>query len=290
MEFRTVCSTEEALETLMQEGEQAKVLAGGSDLMLQLKRKELEAGILVHIQRVSDLTGISSSDDVRIGSLVSHAEIIDSSLIRSNYGSLASAAGSIGGWQTQVVGTIGGNVANASPAADLIPPLLVHGATVHLASKRDKRSMLLNDFLLGRRKTALASDELIIGLSLESKPKLTADKYLKVGRRSAMEVAIVGLAVRMTLEDDLETISNIRISVASCGPKAFLANSASSVLTGKRITSALISEAGEHLLSEASPIDDIRASAAYRMRLLPKVLEQAIVACIETIQKPERVR
>ncbi len=288
MEFKTVCSSEEALETLTQEGGMAKVLAGGSDLMLQLKRKELEAGILVHIQRASDLKGISSSENTKIGSLVSHTDLLDSSLIRANYGSLAYAASSIGGWQTQVVGTIGGNVANASPAADLIPPLLVHGAEVHLASKRAKRSMPLNDFLIGRRKTALAADELIVGLSLELKPKLTADKYLKVGRRSAMEVAIVGLAVRMTLEDDLETISNIRIAVASCGPKAFLANSASLVLTGNRITPSLLSEAGEILLTEASPVDDIRASAIYRKRLLPKLLEQAIVICAETIQMQEK--
>ena len=103
-----------------------------------------------------------------------------------------------------------------------------------------------------------------------------------------MEVAIVGLAVRMTLEDDLETISNIRIAVASCGPKAFLANSASLVLTGNRITPSLLSEAGEILLTEASPVDDIRASAIYRKRLLPKLLEQAIVICAETIQMQEK--
>ena len=95
MEFKTVCSSEEALETLTQEGGMAKVLAGGSDLMLQLKRKELEAGILVHIQRASDLKGISSSENTKIGSLVSHTDLLDSSLIRANYGSLAYAASSI---------------------------------------------------------------------------------------------------------------------------------------------------------------------------------------------------
>ena len=188
-----------------------------------------------------------------------------------------------------MVGTIGGNIANASPAADLIPPLLVHGASVHLASKGQKRSMSLNEFIIGRRKTALASGELITGVSLEPKPKLSADKYLKVGRRSAMEVAIVGLAVRIVLLEDLETIANIRIAVASCGPKAFLADSTSSLLAGKRITSQLIGEAGECLLSEANPIDDIRASASYRMRLLPKILEQGVVACIEIIREKEGV-
>lgn len=290
MEFKTVCSSDEALEILSQEGNRAKLLAGGSDLMIQLKRGEFEAAILVHIQRVSDLMGISNLDSLKIGSLVSHAELINSKLIQSSYGSLAYAASSVGGWQTQVVGTIGGNVANASPAADLIPPLLVHGAIVNLASKRDKRSMPLNEFLIGRRKTALAGDELISGFSLEPKPKFSADKYLKIGRRSAMEVAVVGLAVRVVLEDDLETISNIRIAVASCGPKAFLANSASSVFVGARVTSALIREAGELLLTEASPVDDIRASAAYRKRLLPKLLEKAILVSKETIQKSERGR
>jgi len=290
MEFRTVFSAEEALEILTQEGKQAKFLAGGTDLVVQLKRKEIEAGVLVHIKRASDLKEISSSDPTRIGSLVSHADLLDSKLIQSNYGSLAYAASQIGGWQTQVVGTIGGNVANASPAADLVPPLLVHGAIVHLASKRRRRSIPLNEFLIGRRKTALAADELIVGFDLEPKSKHSADKYLKVGRRSAMEVAIVGLAIRMTLEDDLETISNIRIAVASCGPKAFLADSASSILTGMRVTPALICEAGEVLLTEANPVDDVRASAAYRKRLLPNLLGRAIAGCIETIQEAEKVR
>ncbi|NQW19598.1 MAG: FAD binding domain-containing protein, partial [Chloroflexi bacterium] len=272
MEFRSARSTDEALAMLAQDGTNAKVLAGGTDLMVQLARNEIGAGLLIHIQRVSDLSGISLNGHLSIGAVTTLRAIAESQDIHNGYSSLAIAAASVGGWQTQVVGTIGGNVANASPAADLVPPLLVHGASVVLASEKATRSLPIEQFITGRRSTVLTGDELIVRINLESVPERSADKYVKVGRRSAMEVSIVGIAVRLTLAEDLTTVTDARIAVCSCGPSAFRADSAASVLIGRQLTANAISEAGEHLVAQAKPIDDVRASASYRLRLLPRVL------------------
>jgi CO/xanthine dehydrogenase FAD-binding subunit len=220
-----------------------------------------------------------------IGSLTTHRALATSTLLADDYDSIRTAAASVGGWQTQAVGTIGGNVCNASPAADLIPPLLVHGAKVKLLSqKRGERTLPLSGFLLGRRLTARKADELLTHISLETAPVRTADIYLKVGRRSAMEVAIVGLALRLSMSDDHSTISDVRIATCATGPVSRRAEAAEAELIGKYFSPALLRTAGEALVDTVAPIDDVRGSAAYRIMVLPRLLKRAVQICKENIE------
>ncbi len=286
MEFLSAQSIDEVLQALAQHGAKATLLAGGTDVMVQLERGEIKADLLLHIERLHELTGIVSKDGcIEIGALCCHRDLGTSKLLVSNYASICSAAASVGAWQTQSVGTIGGNICNASPAADLIPPLLIHGAEVTLSSKlRGERSLRLGDFLLGRRQTAREADELLTHISLESVPEHSADVYLKVGRRNAMEVAIIGLALRLSLSDDNRTITNVRIASCATGPVARRATGVENILKGQNYSTDLISEAGEALADGVTPIDDVRGSAAYRLMVLPRLLGRAMQVCKEKIE------
>jgi CO/xanthine dehydrogenase FAD-binding subunit len=270
----------EALEVLDERGEEATILAGGTDVVVQLLRGDIRPGSLVHIRRLAELRGIASDDRTEIGALTTHWELITSPAIRADHPALAEAALTVGGRQTQNVGTIAGNVVNASPAADLLPALLVADARVATASLAGGRSLALEEFLIDRKRTALAPNELVTSISLERSPPRTAETYLKVGRRGAMEVALVGLAVRLQL-DESDVIADARIAACSVGPKAFRVREAEAALAGSRGEEAAAADAGRLLAAAARPIDDVRATAGYRGRTLGALLQSAVSTCIK---------
>jgi len=226
VDFISAHTLDEAVAVLDRLGGDATLLAGGSDVMVQLERREIDPGTLFHVEPLTELGAIEADGHLHLGALVTHRSIATSPLVASRHRSLAVAASLVGGWQTQAVGTIGGNIANASPAADLVPPLLVHGATVTLASSSGERQLPLGSFITGRRQTARRGDELVTFVDLEEPPERTADSFVKIGRRSAMEVSIVGVAVRLTLAADGAVVEDLRIAVCSCGPLAFRAHDA----------------------------------------------------------------
>lgn len=291
MDFVSAGSLGEALELLESLGGDAAVLAGGTDLMLQLGRSELRVGTLLHIERLRELGGVRRGDPMTIGALATHRELARAPELSPMYGAIRAAAASIGGWQTQSVGTIGGNLCNASPAADLAPPLLVHGARVVLESRaRGRRELPLGEFLLDRRRTRRAPDELLTGLLLEPVAPRTADAFIKVGRRSAMEVAILSVALRLTLAADDATIAEVRVATGAVGPVACRAAATEALLTGARLTSATARDAAAQLASEIRPIDDARGSASYRRAVISRVLEQVLSDCAARIRATQARR
>lgn len=285
MEFRSVASLDEALALLDARGNDAALLAGGTDLMIQLRRGELAPRLLVHIERLEDLSQITPGAAPAIGALATHRAISRSPVLRARHGGLCAAAASVGAWQTQSVGTIGGNISNASPAADTVPPLLVHGATVRLASaRRGERTVALERFLIGRRRASREPDEMVLGLSLETVPERTADIYVKVGRRQAMEVAVVGVAVRLSLASDGRTVEEARIATCAVGPVPSRAPGLERALRGQPLTPEVLRAAGEMLSTGIEPIDDARASARYRRAVVARVLVDSMQKCAAGIR------
>ncbi|HSR14380.1 MAG TPA: FAD binding domain-containing protein, partial [Gemmatimonadales bacterium] len=222
--------------------------------------------------------GITVNGAVALGPLVTHRRLATDPAIRARCPALAEAAATVGGWQTQEVGTIGGNVCNASPAADTAPPLLAAGAVFHLAGSSGRRSVGGEEFFIDRRTTARRPDELLVGIEVPGMPPTTGEVYLKLGRRGAMEVAIVGLAVRITLDPE-GTVERARIAVCSVAPRPFRATEAEAVLQGSRLEDDVVASAGAALRGAATPIDDARATAAYRRRVLPGMLARAVAEC-----------
>jgi CO/xanthine dehydrogenase FAD-binding subunit len=276
VEFRSIETLDEALGTLAELGEGAQVLAGGTDVMVQYQRGDLRPAALVHIEGIAELADVAvGNGSVTLGALLTHRAVMRDANLSTRLPALTEACATVGGWQTQEFGTVAGNVCNASPAADTIPPLLTAGAVVELASRRGTRSLPLDEFVLARRRTARAADELVTAIRVEAVPPGGAEVYLKVAPRSAMEVALVGLAVRLRLDDD-GAVSEARIAACSVAPVPFRATDAEEVLVGSRLEPERVAEAGAALRRLVDPIDDARATAAYRSRVLGPLLGRAV--------------
>lgn len=279
MEFRTVDSVDEALEVLSGRGDQCQVLAGGTDVMIQLDRGEITPKVLLHVEKIAQMRGVQATGGARLGSLVTHLDLAKG-VLGDRFCAIAEAAASCGGLQTQAVGTIGGNICNASPAADTLPALLVHDAEVTLRSEKAERTVALGEFVVGRRATTRRPDELLTEIALAAPPDGSGDVYLKVGRRSAMEIAIVGLAMRLTFGDE-GTVTDARVALASVGPRPVRSVGAESALIGGRLDPASIEEAASAVLDDMAPIDDVRGTAGYRRRVIPGLLSRAAAICAE---------
>lgn len=277
MEFIDAESLDHALSVLRERGSEVTVLAGGTDVMVGYLRGEALPSTLLHVRRIGELRGVAANGTTEVGALVTHRELATDPQIVAGFQSLAEAAATVGGRQTQNAGTVGGNIANASPAADTAPPLLVADARVTLVGSGGERTLPLADFVLDRKQTALEPDELVKSISLEPAGAGTGEVYLKVARRGAMEVALVGLAARLSFEGD--TVGDARIAVCSVAPTPFRATEAEAALVGSCLDGEAVAEAGRLLQAAATPINDPRASAEYRSMVLPGLLKRAVGLC-----------
>lgn len=286
VEFRSVRSTDEALASLAELGTDACVIAGGTDVMMQYARHELSPATFLHIGGAGELAGVERDGKLRLGALVSHRRLALDAGVRAGSPALAEAAATVGGWQTQSVGTLGGNLCNASPAADTAPPLLVAGTDVVLRGPAGTRRVPLDQFLLGRRRIDRRPEELLCSIETEPLRPRQAEVYLKAGRRGAMVVAVVGLAARVTFDED-GAVSAARLALCSVGPKPSRVPVAEEALIGLLPPGAgrsgrrgpTIEEAGASLAAAVSPIDDARSTALYRRAVLVGLLGRALEIC-----------
>lgn len=279
MELHSVDTIDAALDVLAARGEGCQVLAGGTDVMIQLARGEITPASLLHVERIAELRGIEANGAVHLGALVTHRELAKG-VLGDRFRSVAESAATVGGRQTQVVGTIGGNVCNASPAADTLPALLVHDATVTLRSRATSRTVPLQEFLVDRRATTRASDELLTGLWLGDPGEGSGDVYLKVGRRGAMEVAIVGLAMRLSF-DAAGSVIEARVALAAVGPRPARSTGAEDALVGGPLAPDRLVAAAAAVLLDITPVDDLRGTADYRRRVVPGLLRRAAGICAQ---------
>jgi CO/xanthine dehydrogenase FAD-binding subunit len=282
MQFRRAQTLDEALDVLGELGKDACILAGGTDLVIQYLHGEIAPETLVHIEGIGDLATVSLNHRTTLGPLVTHRSLATNEALGTAHPALAASARTVGGWQTQAVGTIGGNICNASPAADTAPPLLVADAHVTLASRRGTRRLALTDFFLDRRQTVMDPDEMLTAIDLDPLPAGAGEAYLKLGRRGAMEVALVGMAVRIGFAGD-GTVDSARIALCSVAPTPRRVPEAEEALIGSRLDTPSFDAAGEALRAAACPIDDARASASYRMRTLRGLLERAAIQCRKAV-------
>ncbi len=285
MEFIDAESLEQALGVLAERREEATILAGGTDIMVGYLRGESNPAALLHIRRIPGLRGTSANGGTAIGALTTHWDLVNDGHVVAQHRSLAEAAATVGGRQTQNVGTVAGNLVNASPAADLAPPLLIGNAEVTLASSAGERRMPLTDFLTGRKATARQPEELLTSISLDRPGPHTGETYLKIGRRKAMEVAIVGLASRITFAES-GVVTDARVAVCSVAPVPFRATNAEARLVGTELSDEDVAEAARLLEEAAAPIDDPRASASYRRRILRPLLQRTLATCRERAGLP----
>lgn len=268
---------EEALETLGEQNDGTQIIAGGTDLVPRMRSRVVEPALLVDL-RLLNLDGIElTADGIRIGASATHTDILESALLAEHCPALSEAAADIAGPPIRNRGTVGGNLVNASPAADLAPPLLVYDALVILAKAGSTREIPLVDFFTGPGQTELAADEILTEIRIPAVPPNTTSKFIKLGKRKAMAVAVVSVAARLTL-DGAGQISGARIAMGSVAPTPMRAPQAEAALEGQSPSVELFKKAAEIAKTESAPISDIRASGDYRKKMVAVLTRRALEA------------
>lgn len=273
---------QQALELKKTYGEKAKVLAGGTDLLVLLKDQKLKAEKVLSLGGIRNLNFIRLEEGrgVTLGALATHGAVAASPIIQDKFPDLAEACAQVGAVQIQNLGTVCGNLCNASPAADAAPPLLLLDAILTLASTRGERSVSIHDFFLGPRRTVLQGDEILKEIFIPQPAGRRGATYIKLGQRKAMEIAIVGVGVAVYLNGSDRNVTECRIAMASVAPTPLRARKGEEILKGQEISDHLIEEAAEVAAEEASPISDVRAGRQYRLDMIRVLCRQATRAAL----------
>ncbi len=283
MQFCRVRSVAEAVDELSRWGTEGRILAGGTDVMPQYLRGEQSPAALIDISGIEGLQGISEVGGVTsIGALVTLRRLATASLVQLRHPALAQAAAAVGAWQTQTVATLGGNICSAAATADTLPALLVADAQLMLVSKSGRRRVSLEEFLEGPGATALRPTELLRAIEVEPLGERTSEGNLKVGRRSAMDLAVVGLALRLSVTPS-GVVSDARIAVCGGTRSPHRVPSAEAAIAGSQLIDGRLdcAEAGAELASAAVP--ERADSAQYRRRVLPGLLSRLAERCVTAI-------
>jgi len=270
----------EALSLLVRYKGKAKVIAGGTDFVPKLKRREIGAP-----EHVIDLKAIPGLDNIKydvsglsLGALVTIGAVETSAIIQEKFGILAQAARSMASPQVRNRGTIAGNICNAVPSADSAPALLTLGAKLKLISRKGERTVGIEDFFTGPSQTALADDEILQEIHIPHPPPNSKGVYLKLTPRRAMDLAIVGVAAVVIAEDGV--CKDIRIALGAVAPTPIRAKDAEAILKGQKLDDKLIEKAALAAAGQSKPIDDHRASAEYRRDMVEVLVRRAIKQAI----------
>lgn len=277
-EYRKVSTLEEAFLLLEKHQERAIILAGGTDLLVKMRHKILAPELLI------DLKGIPGLDEIRfdsvnvlhLGALTSIHALETSPLIKEKFGIIAQSASSLASYQIRTRATLGGNLCNASPAADMIPGLISLAAQAKITGQNGERLIPLEDFFVGPGKTRLQRGEILTEVQIPNPPASTGFHYAKHSIRKAMDLAVVGVAVVISIIPGKDVCSGVKIALGAVGPKPMRASKAEDFLRGQKVDESVISRAAFLAAEEARPVSDIRASGEYRKEMVRVVTERAL--------------
>lgn len=269
-------TTVDELSAMLRHEDGARIIAGGTDLAVRIRSGEERPAVLVDVGRVEELSRVSAGERVEIGATTTHARIAGDPTLAAAAPVLAEACRAVGSPQIRSRGTIGGNIANASPAADGVTALLALDAEVTLGSSDGRRQVALADFLVGPGATSLRPAESVLAVSFDRPAGTSREVYLKAGRRNAMAIAIVSVAAVYE-----PAAGSLKIALGSVAPTAVRATAAERLFEeehGGRPTPRLIEAVAEEAVSAASCIDDVRGSGEYRTLLVRALTERALEA------------
>ena len=290
--YINAASLDEALNALAEHKERARIVAGGTDLVLELERGQ-RPGIetLVDVSRIPGLDTITLDEDGRIhlGPRVTHNDCVGSQLIRERAFPLAQATWGVGAPQIRNRGTVAGNLITASPANDTITPLMALGASVTLRSRDGERSVPLSEFYTGVRRTVMRPDEMLVDISFPAMTENQRGTFLKLGLRQAQAISVVNVAIVLTFEG--ERVADAAITLGAVAPTIIHARAAEDCLRGRTLSEETLAEAARLAMDDARPIDDIRGSAAYRREMVRVLTARGLRALLngqERANFPER--
>jgi carbon-monoxide dehydrogenase medium subunit len=254
-----------------------RVIAGGTDLLAELKFSPHSPNVVVDISRAEDLKSITVTDEgLVIGALVTHSQIMRSPVIREMFPALVDAAHSIGAVQTRNLGTLGGNLVTAVPSMDSGPTLMALEAKVSIAGPSGRHQVPLSEFFVGPRKTVLKADELLAEIIIPKQNLGKPTHFLKFGLRKGQALALVNVAASFWVDWEKHTFVAARVGLGAVAPKVIRAPQTEAFLEGRKITPETMAEAGRIAAGDAKPISDFRASAGYRKNLVEVLTKRAL--------------
>lgn len=276
-------SVDEVLSILADRNGHARILCGGTDLLVQLREGRRTAGLVVDVKHIPELTEVTfdPKTGLRIGAAASCRQICSDPIVAEQYPGLVDGIHLIGGIQIQNRASVGGNLCNASPAADSIPALIVHEATCNITGPNGTRSLPVESFCTAPGQNALQPGEFLVSISVPAPRQNFGAGYLRFIPRNEMDIAVVGAGASVVLDDEEKRFVSSRIALGAVAPTPLFARDAGVFLAGKEVTRANVKEAARLAQASAKPITDLRGTAEHRKHLCAVLTERALDIAIQ---------
>ncbi len=276
-------SVEEVIQLLAGKNGNARILAGGTDLLVQLREGRRNAKLLVDVKNIPEFKQVTfdSKNGLHIGAAASCSQICNDPIVRELYPGLVDAVHLIGGVQIQNRASVGGNLCNASPAADAIPALIVHEAVTHVMGPNGSHTLPVDKFCVAPGKNAMQAREFLVSVSVPPPKERYGAGYLRFIPRNEMDIAVVGAGASVVLDADRKRFVSARIALGAVAPTPLLASEAGAFLAETEVTRKNVKEAARRAQSIAKPITDLRGTAEHRKHLVAVLVERALNRAIE---------
>ena len=282
-EFFAPKTIKEALEVI-EDNNNYRIIAGGTDIMVEKFEELYEVKNWLAIDKIEELKKIElNNDNLEIGAGVTHTDLVNSDLVNKNVPALKDAALDVGSPQIRNRGTIGGNIVTSSPAGDLLPVLLIYNAEFILKSKSKQRKLTANEFFTGVKKNKLKNDEILTKIIIPLKEN-NFDKWIKIGKRKALVISSLTLAVRIKLDDDCQKIEDASLAMGAVAPTPLKITKAAEEIIGKKYSDLDFKKVASIVEKEISPIDDIRGTAKYRSEVAYNITIRALEDIKEKVE------
>jgi aerobic carbon-monoxide dehydrogenase medium subunit len=272
---------DEAVRVFASASGAARILAGGTDLLVQMRSGAVRPGLIVDIKKIAEMTAIEEGADgsFRIGAAVSGAALREHATLKAIWPGVVEAANLIGSTQIQGRASAGGNLCNASPAGDSVPAMVAAAATVTIQGPNGRRQLAVEKVPAGPGRTTLAKGEIVVSFTLPPRPKGSGDAYLRMIPRTEMDIAVVGCGVSLTL--DKGTCTAARVGLGAVAPTVLLVEDAAKALIGSKLDTAALDKAANACRAACRPIDDKRGTIAYRTQIAGVLLKRAATIAAE---------
>ncbi len=281
MRYEAPESLDAAVALLSKESGTARVLAGGTDLIVQMRANMVEPDLVVDIKKIDEMRTISDQNGgFRVGAAVTGAELNEHAAFKAAWPGVCEATDLIGSTQIQSRATIGGNLCNASPAADSVPAMIAARAVLTIAGPDGKRELPIEDLNIAPGKSSLAKGEIVVSFSFPARPKSASDAYLRLTPRTEMDIAVVGVGINLELDADGTCIA-ARVGLGAVAIKALLVDEAAQTLIGTKVDEAALQKLAAATSAAAKPIDDKRGTKEYRIKIAGVLARRAAGIALE---------
>ena len=268
---------DEAVLLLAEHAGSAQLLAGGTDLLIFMRDGRKSPDFIIDAKKIPELTRVQlDADRLTIGAAVSCRTIWEHPEIAERFPAVTDAATLIGGIQIQGRATFGGNLCNAAPSADTVPPVIVYGAISHIISARGNRDVPVEEICTGPGRTSLAPDEILVSLSIPAPPANSGAAFLRFIPRNEMDIAVANAAARVDLDEAGTTFKSARIAIGAVAPTPLFVEAAGAALSGKPVNDASISDAAKIARDASTPINDMRGTIEHRKQLVEVLTTRAL--------------